>query len=459
MTGQRARRSRPGARGCNARAGARPSHRPERADQDGLDATDDGDRRPRSREALDPAGPDALCLRPMAARTAIVVGAGIYGVTAALELARRGFAVTLTDPGPIPHPLASSTDISKVIRLDYGADEAYMALMEEALAGWDAWNRSWGERLYHEDGFLLLSREGMRPGGYEHESFALLQKRGHAPERLDAAALRARFPAWAAERYPDGYYNPRGGWAESGRVVERLAAEARAKGVAVREGLAMASLLEEGSRVVGVVGSGGERLRADVTVVAGGAWTPSLLPHLGSVMWAVAQSVLHFRPARPDEYRAPRFVPWAADIARTGWYGFPANADGVVKIANHGPGRRVHADDPRTIEDLPSVEARFRAFLRETFPALADAPLAHWRVCLYCDTFDGDFWIDHDADRAGLVVAAGGSGHAFKFGPVLGGIIADVAEGKPNRWASRFARRAPGPIAFEDARHAAGGAS
>ena len=62
-------------------------------------------------------------------------------------------------------------------------------------------------------------------------------------------------------------------------------------------------------------------------------------------------------------------------------------------------------------------------------PALADAPIVHRRMCLYCDTFDGDFWIDHDPERPGLVVAAGDSGHGFKFAPILGALIADVVEG------------------------------
>lgn len=64
----------------------------------------------------------------------IVVGAGAFGVSSALELRRRGYAVELLDPGPLPHPLAASTDVSKMIRVDYGHDEFYMALGEEAMA-------------------------------------------------------------------------------------------------------------------------------------------------------------------------------------------------------------------------------------------------------------------------------------------------------------------------------------
>ena len=87
-----------------------------------------------------------------------------------------------------------------------------------------------------------------------------------------------------------------------------------------------------------------------------------------------------------------------------------------------------------------------------TFPPSAHATIVASRLCLDCDTFDGDFFIAPDPDRAGLVVAAGDSGHAFKFAPVLGGVIADVVEGKPNAWAPRFRWRTRGQDAKEAAR-------
>jgi glycine/D-amino acid oxidase-like deaminating enzyme len=59
----------------------------------------------------------------MTERRALVLGGGIFGVTGALELRRRGWRVMLVDPGPVPRPLAASTDRSKVIRADYGGDE------------------------------------------------------------------------------------------------------------------------------------------------------------------------------------------------------------------------------------------------------------------------------------------------------------------------------------------------
>jgi glycine/D-amino acid oxidase-like deaminating enzyme len=383
-------------------------------------------------------------------RSIVVVGAGVFGLTAAWELAVRGWQVTVIDPGTVPRPAAASTDISKVVRADYGGDQLYTAMAETALTGWDRWNQRWGEALYHQDGFLLLSADALQPGGFEFESLALLEPRGHRLERLRASERATRFPAWSLEQYPDGYFNPRAGWVESGKVVDRLVHEVLAAGVRLLERTEFDRLLEQDARIVGVKTVDGRELRADAVLVAAGAWTPALLPHLGAVMWATGQPVVHFRVENPAAWQAPRFPVWAADISGSGWYGFPALDDGTLKMANHGVGRRVHADDPRTV--LPAEEARFKAFVREHLPALAGAPIVATRLCLYCDTFDGDFWIAHDPERAGLIVAAGDSGHAFKFAPVLGGLIADVIEAKPNAWAQRFRWRTRVRDATEAAR-------
>jgi glycine/D-amino acid oxidase-like deaminating enzyme len=109
----------------------------------------------------------------------------------------------------------------------------------------------------------------------------------------------------------------------------------------------------------------------------------------------------------------------------------------VVKIANHGPGREMSPDSPErvvTAEDEKSL----REFLASTFPSLSDAPIVYTRVCMYCDTHDGHFWIARDPEHEGLVVAAGDSGHGFKFAPVLGEIIADAVEGKDNPLLDKF---------------------
>ena len=385
-------------------------------------------------------------------QSVIVVGAGVFGVTAALELFRRGHTVDLLDTGPVPRPAASSTDISKAIRTDYGSDGFYTDLASRALAGWREWNRQWSEPLYHEVGILLLSEGPMEPGGFEDDSMRLQLERGIPVERLDRASLGERFPAWNDAAYADGYLNPHAGYAESGRVMELLIANARSAGVRIREGLRSKSLHEPGGRVAGVVLQGGEILRADFVVVSAGAWTSFLLPWLSKSLWATGQPVIYFQPPDPRPFEGSRFPVWCGDIARTGWYGFPVNREGLLKVGHHGSGRRIAPGEPLEVTD--DEQRRALEFVRSTFRDLESASVVRTRLCLYCDTWDGDFLIDHDPARPGLLVATGGSGHGFKFAPLLGGIIADVLERRPNTDAQRFAWRRPGERRAEQARQA-----
>jgi sarcosine oxidase / L-pipecolate oxidase len=218
-------------------------------------------------------------------------------------------------------------------------------------------------------------------------------------------------------------------------VVDQLIELGGAAGVVRREE-AFGSLLEHGSRVGGVRTTAGTEISADAVVVCAGAWTPTLLPWLSDRLHAVAQPVLLFGVSDPTAFSGASFPPWTADIAGSGWYGFPALADGRLKVGHHGPGVPIHPDARGEVSR--EHVSRARAFLGEALPALARAPLVEQRVCLYCDSPDGDFLIDVDPDREGLVVASGGSGHAFKFAPMLGALVADAVEGRSNPWAGRF---------------------
>ena len=366
----------------------------------------------------------------------IVVGAGINGVTAAIELKERGHKVVLVDPGPLPHPLAASTDISKAVRTAYGADEEYAALAERAIPLWREWNLDFETELYHEVGFLFLRERQMQPDDFEFESLRVLEKHGRKVERIDSAKLRDRFPAWNAQGYHDGFLEQQAGYVESGRVVALLIDRAKELGVELHE-CKFAALDEGNGRVEGIVLDNGQRFPGDLVLMAAGAWTPYILPFTREFFRATGQPVFHLRPRQPELFTPERFPVFGADISTTGYYGFPLSREGVVKIANHGPGREM---SPESAERAvtPQEEKDLREFLSWTFPTLADAPIVYKRICLYCDTHDGHFWIAPDPERIGLIVATGDSGHGFKFAPVLGEIIADAAEGKSNPLLEKF---------------------
>lgn len=374
----------------------------------------------------------------MVAKSILVVGAGAFGLTAALELHARGWRVTVLDQGRVPHPDAASNDISKVVRMDYGDDELFAEMGDQAIDGWLRWNAEWRQKLFHHDGFLLMTRDEVMPtDGFEAASFRTLQRRGHPLRRIDRATLAREFPQWNAAAYGNGYFNARAGWVESGSVVAKLAELALARGITLHENAPLAGFLESGSTVVGVRTTAGVEFRADQVLLAAGAWATFLMPELSTQLRATGHTVLHFQPRDPQGFRAPAFPVWAADIARTGWYGFPANVAGLVKVGHHGLGTAILSGDQARVVSAEMV-ARCRAFLRETFPALAEAPLAATRQCWYSDSDNGDFLIDHHPRRPGLMVAAGDSGHGFKFAPVLGSLIADVVEKRENPWAKRF---------------------
>jgi sarcosine oxidase / L-pipecolate oxidase len=367
----------------------------------------------------------------------IVVGAGINGVTAAIELRRRGHNVVLVDPGPLPHPLAASTDISKAVRAAYGADEEYTELAEHSIKRWREWNQEFGTQLYHEVGVMFVRTRELKPGDFEHESFTTLQKQGHKVERMNSARSWKRFPAWNPELYRDGVLELKAGYAESGHVVATLIGRAKSMGVGLHEDKRFTQLDEGDNGVSGIVLDSGKPISGDFVLMAVGAWTPYLLPFTKKFFRASGQPVFHLKPRQPELFAPERFPVFGADITTTGYYGFPINRDGMVKVANHGPGREMSPESPKRVVTSED-EKNLREFLSSTFPALADAPIVYSRVCMYCDTHDGHFWIARDPERQGLVIAAGDCGHGFKFAPVLGEIIADAVEEKPNPILQKF---------------------
>jgi len=367
----------------------------------------------------------------------IVVGAGINGITAAIALRKRGHNAVLVDPGPLPHPLAASTDISKAVRAAYGADKEYTELAERSISLWRKWNIEFGVELYHEVGVMFVRQQEIKPGDFEYESFKTLEQRGHKIEQMNSAQLWKQFPAWDPERYQDGVLELEAGYVESGCVVTTLIERAKSAGIELRESARFSKLDEGDDRVKGIVLDDGQRISGDVVVVAVGAWTPYVLPFTQKFFRATGQPVFHLKPRQPELFAPERFPVFGADISMTGYYGFPLNREGIVKIARHGTGREMSPDSPNRMV-TPQEEENFREFLSSTFPTLTDAPIVYTRVCMYCDTNDGHFWIAPEPERPGLIVATGDNGHGFKFAPVLGEIIADAVEEKSNPLLQKF---------------------
>ena len=370
----------------------------------------------------------------------LIVGGGIFGLSTAVELAKRKYKTGLLNPDTIPHHLAASTDINKVVRMEYGADTEYFRMAEICMQRWREWNDLFGVQLYHEVGLMMLCKEKMESERqtFERRSFEKLVVNGYSTHRLNSQTLTQRFPALKEGVYTDGNFNPKAGYVESSQVVEKLAQYARSLGVDIHEGQTVNSFVIEKGQLQAVKTKEGETFKCGNTIVAAGANTPYLIPDLKPYINITGHPVFWVKPVNPFNFIPPRFSVFMADISNSGWYGFPfSDKYGIVKIARHADGIHLHPDkDDRQVSESEIRE--FRHFLLHTFPELYEAPLMFTRRCLYTDSLDGHFWIDHHPEVKGLSVSTGGSGHGMKMGPLIGEMTADMAEGKTHRFSARY---------------------
>ncbi|MEM9544531.1 MAG: FAD-dependent oxidoreductase [Bacteroidota bacterium] len=390
----------------------------------------------------------------------LIIGGGVFGITAAVELAKRKYKVGLLNPDSIPHHLAASKDISKAVRMEYGSDREYFKMAEICIERWHEWNDFFGEKLYHEVGFLMLCRGDLDSDqhSFEKHSYNNLIAAGYPTNRLNSQRIKEQFPAINSEVYVDGNFNRRGGYTESGRTIELLADYARSLGVEIHERQTAKSFIIEKGRLGAVKTKEGNTYTCGHAIVAAGAATPFLLPELQPYMKPTGHPVFWLKPNDPSPFKASQLPVFTADISNTGWYGFPfTEKQGVVKIAKHTNGVPIHPDqDDRQVTDEEVKD--MRAFVHSSMPALATAPLVYTRRCLYTDTLDGHFWIDHHPEVIGLSVSSGGSGHGMKMAPILGEITADMVEGAKHKFSNRFLWRhlTPETNQVEEARFVVG---
>lgn len=343
----------------------------------------------------------------------VVIGAGVFGSWTALWLRRRGASVMLVEQYGPGNSLSSSGDESRVTRSAHGPEDHYARWQRRALDQWQALDLA----LFVQTGVLWFAH---RDDGFEHESIASLERLGIPMERLDADALRHRYPQIRTDGVAWALYEPQGGALLARRAV---AATARAL---VREGgelrIGRAELNGDGVEVDGV------RLRADALVFAAGPWLPRLLgPVPGLEISVPQQEVIYFATppgdARFDAGQMPVWVDYDA-----AFYGLPSIEGRGFKTAPDWPGPMVDPDrQERRLSD-ERVDAA-RGYLRERFPALAEQPVSEGRVCQYELTADTHFIIDRHPTMASAWVIGGGSGHGFKHGPVVGEYVSALVLG------------------------------
>jgi sarcosine oxidase len=355
----------------------------------------------------------------------LVIGLGAMGSAAAAWLAEHGHRVAAFDRFAPPHAQGSSHGRSRIFRQAYWEDSRYVEMLLRAGDLWARLERDSGRQLLHVTGGLMV---GLPDGQLVKRSAESARKFGLAHEMVPANELRKRWPVFRVEddtvallEYGAGYLVP------ETCIEEQLRH-------AVRNG-AHLHLDEEvlewnaGPDEVTVRTRYGAYTAGHV-IVATGAWAPQILAELALPLRVTRQVVFWLAPkediARFREDRFPIYLFETKDELPV-VYGFPltgAESEGV-KVAVHGSRedctpetvcREVRAEDERLI----------RQRLEETLPSLAGR-LVKAETCLYAMTPDENFLVGPHPYKARVTVAAGFSGHGFKFAPVMGEILGELA--------------------------------
>lgn len=349
----------------------------------------------------------------------IVVGLGAIGSATLRTLARRGvraLGIERYSPG---HDRGSSHGETRMIRLGYFEHPSYVPLLRRTYALWRELEAEAGNKLLHITG---IAEMGLPGSDVVAGTLAASRLHNLPYEVLSAKQAMARFSAF---RLPDDFIcvvQPDGGFVAVEAAMAAMVDQAKVAGAEIWSETVVQAVTPAG-RGVRIATSRGD-LEATSAVVAAGPWIGRIVPDLQ--LRVTRQVMTWFEPREPALFELGRFPVFLMRTPHGNHYGFPSVDGSLVKIAKHH-----HLDetvDAETVDRTVSLrdEAAVRAAVTAHIPA-ADGPLARAKTCLYTVTPDHDFIIDLLPGAPNVTVASACSGHGFKFAPVLGEILADLA--------------------------------
>ncbi|OIH95164.1 FAD-dependent oxidoreductase [Curtobacterium sp. MCBA15_001] len=351
----------------------------------------------------------------------VVIGGGVVGAATARALAARGERVLLVEQFGRGHDRGSSHGGSRIFRMGY-ADAEYVALCQQALDAWRALEAASGRTLLDLTGAV----DHGRPEQIDAIAAALTDA-DIAHERLTPDQAAARWPGLSFEGAV--LTHPSAGRIRSADTIEALLDLAAADGAELRFGTRVADLQDHGDTVTLTLdgAEGTTSVTAASVVAAVGSWAPAVvgaaLAGRGSGLPAIRvtqEQPAHFPSHLPDA-AWPSFVHWQLDGPDV--YGLLTPGEGV-KVGFHGTGPVVDPDH-RDTTPLPEQVVQLQAYVARFVPGV-DAAAPELISCLYDNSPSEDFVLDR---RGPVTVATGSSGHGFKFAPLLGQMLADLATG------------------------------
>ena len=350
----------------------------------------------------------------------VVVGSGIMGLCTAWALVRAGHEVALYEQGPIPNPLASSTDQHRLIRFTYGAMTGYARMVQDAHAAWDRLFADLGRSHYRPTGTLAVARED---GGWVEDSLRCLADLGVAFERWTPRDLARRLPFLQLTGARFALFSPSGGVLFAERILRDLVRHLTARGVALHS---HAPVRRVDPARAAIVTADGREDRGDALVVAAGPWAPQLLPALAGRVMPSRQVAVYLEPPE-DRLPAWRAAPMLLDqieATEGGFYAVPPVDGTALKVGDHGFSLRGHPDRER--EPTPDEVAAILALAATRLRGFERYRVSAAKTCFYAVTEDQRFLIQR---CEATWILAGFSGHGFKFGALIGERVAAALAG------------------------------
>lgn len=359
---------------------------------------------------------------------AIVVGGGVMGTATAHELAARGRNTLLLERFTFGHARGSSGGPTRIFRFTYEHPD-YVRMAGPALDAWRELEAVSGEHLLYTTGGIDIGQGGRR-------SAEALQAAGAPFSWLTPEATMERWPGLVIAPGTPVLLQEDGGVCMAERTVLAQARVAADAGATVLQETAVRTI-HRPARGVEVTTDRGDMFTAPVAVVTAGPWAAPLLRTGGIDLPLVPsfEQVTYCRLAgEPTPF--PTIIDWSGVSTR----GLPSDGDGstnapyalpdpedpgTIKMALDRSGPDVDPDT-RSFEPDPERLERLAGWAGRRFLPLVEARPPE--TCLYTNTPDGEFVLDRSGS---IVVGSPCSGHGFKFAPLIGKILADMATDTP----------------------------
>ena len=353
----------------------------------------------------------------------IVLGVGGMGAAACHHLARRGKRVLGIERFDIPHAMGSSHGVTRIIRQAYYEHPSYVPLLRRAYDLWRGLEASFGEQLLHVTGSVDAGAptDEVLKGSYDS-----CQEHGIPHEVLTSAELTKRHPGYRLPPEHLALYQPDGGFVLSERaiVAHVVAAQAAGAEIHARERVLDWEAIGDTVRVMTDHGT----YAAESLVVTTGAWIGRHVPELAEIAVPERQVLAWLQPNEPNNFAPDRFPVFNLQVPEGRYYGLPVFGVPGFKFGRYGHlGETIDPDDLNR-EAIPADETLLRSFADRYFPTGAGPTMA-LRACLFTNTPDGHFILDHHPAHPNVILASPCSGHGYKFCPVIGEILADLASG------------------------------